>query len=81
MSKYTITIKEEGSNTTKVHQVEAFNIQLIEKRDKKGIVYKNHREDVSSSEMGMMIIDLMKKYPDLALSILGNLRQENKRSK
>lgn len=79
MSKYTITIEEKGSNTKKVHKVEAFNIQLIEKRDQKGIVYKNHREDVSSSEMSMMFIDLMKKYPDLAWAILGNLRQENKR--
>lgn len=71
MGKFIITIKDPKSNMTKVHHVDGFNMQLIQKRSEQGIMWKNHKDDATTTEeVAMMINNLLEQYPDLTLEML-----------
>lgn len=80
MSKYTITITNNESKEVKSHQVAGFNMQLIESKEAEGFTYKNHQADADGQEVASMIIDLMRKFPDLSIEVLKGLMQSNKRA-
>lgn len=70
MAKYIISIKEPGTNTTKIHHVAGFNMQLIEKKTSEGIVWKNHMQGTNTQEVAMMITNLLEQYPEITIEML-----------